>query len=73
MNLGSAGYPAYALLAATLLGAAAFLFWACKKGALHRRLVLLSFALLGLSPALYTALVWARLIGDRYLRFERPL
>ncbi|HMJ12068.1 MAG TPA: VWA domain-containing protein [Polyangiaceae bacterium] len=38
-----------------------------------RRPVLLAFAALSLAPALYTGLVWAGVVRDHLLRFERPL
>jgi uncharacterized membrane protein len=59
-------------LAAGLAAGALFLRFASKSAGLHRRPVPLAGAMLGALPALYVGLVWAGIVGDRYLRVGRP-
>lgn len=63
--------PALAL-ALTLVGVFAGLAWLTRRRGLGRRPLLVATAVLGLLPLVYVELVWARVIGDRYLRLGRP-
>ncbi|HEU4410194.1 MAG TPA: VWA domain-containing protein [Polyangiaceae bacterium] len=63
--------PALAL-ALTLAGAAAGFAWLARRRGLGKRPLLFATALLGVLPLVYVELVWARVVGDRYLRFGRP-
>ena len=66
----------YIPIVASALGGVAwfsYLTWAIQKERLAKRPVLLAASILGAIPALYMALVWTRLIPERYLRLERPL
>src|SRR5690606_26087982 len=64
---------AYVALTLGSLAFALWLGWAIRKRALHRRPILLAFAILAWLPALYAGLVFAELVPDHRLRFERPL
>jgi hypothetical protein len=61
-------------LAALLAGVAGFV-WLVRAGlqrGLRERRVLLAGMIAGALPALYVGLVWARVLGDAYLRLARP-
>ena len=63
----------YAMLAMASLAFALWLAWAVRGASLHRRPILLAFAILSWLPLFYVGLVFAELVPDHRLRFERPL
>lgn len=63
--------PVAALVIGSLLGLG-WLWFAIRRRGLVGRPVLLTVQLLGLLPVLYVGLVWAGVLPERYVRFERP-